>query len=83
MEERIRIYYLMGGFGRIVSYRAVADQEEKQAILESYFRLRNNSGEDFTNAGIRVGYGAEWQKNLKNGETREMLSFQNPALPVR
>ncbi len=82
-EARIRIYYLMGGFGRVVSYRAVTDQEEKQAILESYFRLRNNSGEDFTNAGIRVGYGAEWQKNLKNGETREMLSFQNPSLPVK
>jgi hypothetical protein len=83
MEERIRIYYLMGGFNRVVSYRAVTDQKEKQAVLESYFRLSNQSGEDFADAQIRAGYGAEWVKDLRNGETREMLSFQNPALPLK
>jgi hypothetical protein len=82
-EERIRIYYLMSGLNREISYRAVVEKDEKNAILESYFKLINQSGENLTQADIAVGYGASWTKDIQNGESLQMLSYAVPALPVK
>jgi hypothetical protein len=82
-EERIRIYYLMSGLNREISYRAVVDKDEKNAVLDSYFKLINQSGENFKQANISVGYGASWTKDIQNGEALQMLSYQVPSLPVK
>src|SRR5829696_6100189 len=56
-EERIRISYLLSGLTREVTYRAVAEPNEKSMALRNYLRLHNNSGEDLTDAEVSVGYG--------------------------
>src|ERR1043165_5882538 len=42
-EERVRISYLLSGLTREVSYRAVAEPNEKTLTLRDYLRLHNNS----------------------------------------
>ena len=56
-EERVRISYLLSGLGRDVVYKAVAEPDEKALTLRNYLRLRNDSGEDLTDAEIGIGYG--------------------------
>src|SRR5881397_4305397 len=51
-EERVRISYLLSGLGRDVVYKAVAEPDEKMLTLRDYLRLRNESGEDLTEAEI-------------------------------
>lgn len=82
-EEKVRIYYLLTGLNRNVSYRAQVNNAESSAILKSYFKLINASGEDFENANIAVGYGDSWDKSIRNNESKEMLSFDVSALPVK
>src|ERR1043165_9576997 len=49
-EERVRISYLLSGLTREVTYRAVAEPNEKAMTLRNYLRLHNNAGEDLTAA---------------------------------
>lgn len=81
--ERVRILYLLQGFTRQDSYEAFVSPDETSASLRSYFQLTNRSGEDLAAALIRRGFAEEWTKDLKNGETRKLLAFTNPAMPVR
>src|SRR6266849_5578216 len=41
-EERVRISYLLSGLSRDVTYRAVAEPNEKAMTLRNYLRLHNN-----------------------------------------
>src|SRR5207244_6528110 len=60
-EERVRISYLLSGLSREVTYRAVAEPNEKALTLRNYLRLHNNSGEDLPEAEVNVGYGANFK----------------------
>jgi len=82
-EERVRISYLLAGLGRDVVYKAVAEPDEKALILRNYLRLRNDSGEDLTDAEIGIGYGANFKKTIANEEVLEMLSERVESLPVK
>jgi len=82
-EERVRISYLLSGLTREVSYKAVAEGNETAMALRNYLRLRNESGEDLSNAEINIGYGADFKKTIENGETLEMLSERIDALPIK
>ncbi len=82
-EERMRISYLLQGLGRDVVYKAVAEPDEKSLNLRNYLRLRNDSGEDLTEAEISIGYGANFKKNLAAGEVLELLSERVEPLPIR
>jgi hypothetical protein len=82
-EERVRISYLLSGLNRDIVYRAVAESDEKTLTLRDYLRLRNDSGEDLTDAEIGIGYGPEFKKTIENGEILEMQSEKIELLPVR
>ena len=83
LEERIRISYLLSGLNREIVYKAVAQPNESSMALRNYLRLRNNSGEDFANAEIGIGYGERFQKNLAHEETLELLSERIESLPIK
>ena len=81
-EERVRISYLLSGLNRDIVYRAVAEPDEKAMTLRNYLRLRNDSGEDLTEAEIGIGYGADFKKTIANGEILEMQSEKIELMPV-
>jgi hypothetical protein len=82
-EERFRISYLLAGLNREVVYRAVAEPDEKAITLRDYLRLRNDSGEDLTDAEFSIGYGPTFKKTIAHEEVLEMLSERIEALPIR
>ena len=82
-EERVRISYLLSGLGRDVVYKAVAEPNEKALTLRNYLRLRNDSGEDLTDAEIGIGYGANFKKTIAHEEVLEMLSERVEGLPIK
>jgi hypothetical protein len=82
-EERFRISYLISGLNRDVYYRATAEPDEKALTLRDYLRLRNDSGEDLTDAEFGIGYGPSFKKTLAHEEVLEMLLKRVEALPIR
>jgi hypothetical protein len=82
-EERVRISYILSGLTREVVYKAVAEPNEKALRLRNYLRLRNQSGEDLTEAELTLGYGADFKKNVAHEEVLEMLSERIEALPIK
>src|SRR5260221_11555621 len=82
-EERVRISYLLSGLSRDIMYKAVAEPNEKSLTLRNYLRLRNDSGEDLTEAEIGIGYGANFKKTIAHEEVLEMLSEKIDDLPIK
>ena len=82
-EERVRISYLLAGLNRDIVYRAVAEPDEQALTLRNYLRLRNDSGEDLTDAEIGIGYGADFKKTIASEEILEMQSEKIDRLPVQ
>ncbi len=82
-EERVRISYLAQGLSRDIVYKAVAEPDETALTLRNYLRLRNDSGEDLSEAEISIGYGAEFKKTIAHEEALEMLSERIDKLPIR
>ena len=56
-EATIEISYFTSGISWAADYLALADPEEKALRLESFVRVRNNSGEDYENAQVRLVVG--------------------------
>ncbi len=82
-EERVRISYILSGLNKDIVYKAVAASDEKSLALRNYLRLRNNSGEDLTDAEIYLGYGENFKKTIAHEEILEMLSEKVDAVPIQ
>jgi hypothetical protein len=82
-EERVRISYLLSGLNRDIVYKAVAEPNELSLTLRNYLRLRNDSGEDLTDAEVNIGYGAAFKKTIAHEEVLEMLSERIPGVAMR
>lgn len=82
-EERLRISYLLSGLNRDVVYKALAERDERALTLRNYLRLRNDSGEDLTDAEVSIGYGTTFKKTLAHEEVLEMLSERFDAVPIK
>jgi len=82
-EERVRISYLLSNLGRDIVYKAVAEPDEKSVMLRNYLRLRNDSGEDLTDAEIVLGYGAKFTRSIAHGEVLELLSERIEGVVVK
>lgn len=82
-EQRVRISYLLGGVQRDVVYKAVAEPDESALALRTYLRLRNESGEDFQNAELALGFGDDVKKSIAHEEILEMQVGRTEAVPVR
>jgi hypothetical protein len=82
-EERVRISYLLSGLNRDIVYKAVAEPNELSLTLRNYLRLRNDSGEDLTEAEVNIGYGAAFKKTIAHEEVLEMLSERIEGVAMR
>jgi hypothetical protein len=82
-EERVRISYLLSGLNRDIVYKAVAEPDEKALTLRNYLRLRNDSGEDLTDAELSIGYGALFKKTIAHEEVLEMLSERLESVAIK
>ena len=56
-EATIQITYFTSGISWSADYLCVADPDEKQMNLEGFVRVRNNSGEDYEDAQVRLVVG--------------------------
>ncbi|MDG4551223.1 MAG: hypothetical protein P9F19_19190 [Candidatus Contendobacter sp.] len=56
-EATIEISYFTSGISWAADYVAIADADEKALRLESFVRVRNQSGEDYENAQVRLVVG--------------------------
>jgi hypothetical protein len=81
--ETVRISYLLRNIDRLVSYKAVANQQETEVDLKSYLILRNFSGEDFDRALIQLDYGESFERAIRHEETKQLLFLQTPAVPIQ
>ena len=82
-NARARVSYLLQNIDRLVTYKGVAEQDESKLDLESYLILRNFSGEDFDSTKVLLDYGQAFEKAMKNEETKQLLFFQKPGLPIQ
>ena len=53
----IEISYFTSGISWAADYLAIADTDEQTLRLESFVRVKNNSGEDYENAQVRLVVG--------------------------
>ncbi|HOK66658.1 MAG TPA: hypothetical protein PK054_09335 [Anaerohalosphaeraceae bacterium] len=81
--ERVRISYLLGQIDRLTAYKAVADKDETKLDLTAYLIVRNFSGEPFASARIRLDADSVFERDLADGQTRQLLWMQTRALPVK
>ncbi len=81
-EVRVRISYLLFYFDRLITYKAIADKEEKRISLKCFLVLRNFSGEDFQGATVQPGGGRSFSTNIQRGETKQQLFFKEDSLPI-
>lgn len=81
-EEKVRISYLLSNIDRLVTYTGVADKDETALNLKSYLIMRNFSGEDFASAHVLLDYGAAFEQGILHEETKQLLFFQVPKVPV-
>ena len=56
-EATIEISYFTSGISWAADYLAIADPDERHLRLESFVRVRNQSGEDYENAQVRLVVG--------------------------
>jgi hypothetical protein len=81
--ERVRISYLLRNIDRLITYKAVADEDETAVNLKSYVVLRNFSGEDFDLARIQLDYGESFEQGIAHEETKQLLFLKAPAVPIQ
>ena len=82
VQERVRISYLLRGLDRLITYRAVATEDESSLNLNSHVVLRNFSGEDFDSAQCVLDYGSSFTTGLDHQETKRVLFFKKSSVPV-
>jgi len=81
-EEKIRISYLLKNIDRLITYKAIANKDETNVILQSFLILRNFSGEDFSMAKILLDYGETFEKSVSHEETKQMLLFTKQNIQI-
>jgi len=83
VEARFRISYLIYGLERDVIYKAVAEPDEKALNLRSYVRIRNNSGEEFTDAEFHLPQGSVFKRSVSHEEIVEIQSDRKDLVPMK
>ena len=60
----------------------IADKDETKVDLKSFLVLRNFSGEDFDKVQVKLDYGESFDKGILHEETKQMLFFGKPEVPI-
>jgi len=82
VEEKVRVSYLLSNIDRLITYKALTDQKEKQIGLKSHLVLRNFSGEDFDNARVLLNYGEAFEQGIDHEETKQLLFVKQDNIPI-
>ncbi|MCP4022563.1 MAG: DUF4139 domain-containing protein [Desulfobacteraceae bacterium] len=83
IQEEIVISYLLADIDSLVTYKAIADKEEKAVNLKSFLVLRNFSGEDFQNAHLDLHSGKSLNTSIKHLMTKQILFFEKDPVPIQ
>ena len=78
----IKVSYLISNIRKTVSYRAIAEHDEKSMTLKCYIKVHNLSGERFKDAEFRIGYGNDFIKSIEHSEAKQMLSAKFLEVPI-
>jgi len=81
-EETVRVTYLLANIDRLITYKAVADNDEKGVELKSHLILRNFSGEDFDLARVLLDYGETFESGINHEETKQLLLLKTGKVPI-
>jgi hypothetical protein len=81
-EETVRVTYLLANIDRLITYKAVADNDEKGVELKSHLVLRNFSGEDFDLARVLLDYGEIFESGINHEETKQLLLLKTGRVPI-
>ena len=81
--EKVRISYLLSNIDRLITYKAVADEDETAVDLKSYIVLRNFSGEDFDLANVQLDYGQAFEQGIAHEETKRLLFLNIDEVPIQ
>lgn len=81
-SARVRISYILGNLTKSFNYRAVASNDEKSLDLSQYMRLQNLANEEYAGAGLWVGFGERFSKEIGLNETKELLVEKFADVPV-
>lgn len=81
-DHTVVISYLLAGLDNLVTYTALADDQEKTLDLDARLILRNFSGEDFDNAEFWLTPDTVFNTRLQHLETRQVLFFEQTDLSV-
>ncbi len=81
-EEKIRIGYILYNIDQLVTYKMIADKDEKKVNMQSFMVLRNFSGEDFSDAGFYPDYGDSFQNSTQHEETKQFLFLKKDTVPI-
>ena len=79
---KFRISYLIENINKTISYEAIADRNEKNLQLKTYFTMKNLSGEEFRNALVQIDFGKDFHKTFRSGESKKMLAARFNDVPV-
>ncbi len=82
VEEKVRISYLLSNIDRLVTYKAIAREDESHLNLRSSLVLRNFSGEDFAEADIRMRGGKHFHGSIRHEETKGLLFFSKDVVRI-
>lgn len=83
LEEKVRISYLLSNIDKLVTYKLLADKDEKTGDLSCFVVLRNFSGEDFDSADVMLGDGEPMTASLNHEETRQTLFFRTSPVAIK
>jgi hypothetical protein len=81
-EEKVRVTYLLANIDRLITYKAIADKQEKVVDLKSHLILRNFSGEDFAEARVLLDYGESFEQGINHEETKQLLLMKAGKVPI-
>ena len=81
-EEKIRISYILYNIDRLVTYKLLADKEEKEVGMQSFLILRNFSGEDFSEAKFLLDYGDSFTTSIGHEGTKQLLFLKKERIPI-
>lgn len=81
-DQPVVISYLLAGLDNLVTYTALADDQENTLDLDARLILRNFSGQDFDNTLFWLTPDTVFNTRLQHRETRQIQFFEQKDLPV-
>ncbi len=77
------IIYHLKNIRREVTYNGLVNEDEDQLKIREEQVLFNNSGQDFNNAMLKLGYGNKLRRDWQNGESKRFSVYRVREVPFK